>query len=485
MEETGEPQNLPSLFLMSLTILGLYLIFGASVYSRVQNVPIVDAIFVCYDMLSVSNLPSSFGLTDSPTFASILPESYKFGMYKDSKLHLRILKSDSNNTKRIQHDYFKQNKVKLGGETEWLLWQTLYLICGLNLVSICGQFAKFWFSANDDDDDDFEQVAEIFEPICNGYGSSGGNFNPGGQSGAQFATFQPSSKPDYMMQTVMQTTETQLLPTSAHTQQQQQIDLAELFVVSQQTTPVEIQYPGLQQQQQHSQLASDVSFASDRSTERGSLCQLHQASVVAASTMPSLANGASGAIYGGSKQHSSCGRGHHQMALGGRKEHLYLAGGGQFAGHVLHAEEDEEDDVQEEDDYEMDRMLKTCIGGNQRSSSSSIHLSNSNAYLASNTIDIGFNQPHSHSLQQQQHQQQQQQQLESGSSARTLSTGRQLRVVEPNGCEQDNSLNTMDTTNSNTISSVSSRTIKLPQHIHIHNGIGFVLDGTNSSNDQS
>lgn len=499
-----ETENLYSsgVFLASLIIVGIYLSAGAYVYSRNNNMALVDGLFEVYSLLSTSKIPDSFN-----------PKPWKediMSVYKTLKSNTFTTKPNS--SRKLPETFKKEKRNVDPYGTDAFVWEALYLICGLHLLSMCGHFARLWLSGTIGRElsDRQSKDLSISAANCNGHipsimGKLDGN--PGGQNsfGQIVGNIEQKASDHYLMQASLPTTQispekpqieshmlmnqpdSDISSTQKHHQQQpQEVNLAELFVVTSQTaSPADLHYT-TRQQQAASQQTSDVSFVStDRSTDRGSLCLHHQAPI------PSATHTQSGAPYYNpsstyTHQHSSMSQlsqpyigiqHHHSHNHESQKNNscLYptLLNKNSSQGTVDEGEGEDDDD-------EMDKMLKSCLNGSSKmpSSSSLLHLSCAqkadnflHQHLPSSTMSYktnGFGCNHSEQLQ---HNHQR-----FGSLNRDSNRLRFGLENGNNGCEQDSSLNT--TADANTLSSSSGRTVKIirNQEQSYPNGIKFNID---------
>lgn len=433
-----------SIFSTSLLLLVVYFLIGSYHYSKSHQSTLIDSMFDCFSMLSMSKLPESFN------FAKKLDPINRYETLKVSlnKTTLNKLKeSRIEATKSLLLDSFT--------------WDLFYLILGINLVSMVAHFARLTYSNDEEDQEDETEaptqcnghIPSIMGPFDQNAASSFMSNGQTGPTGGAIGNLKSQQEltaagfiihPGISMDQQQSSGQTDLA-SSIQAQQLQQsgqpIGLTELYVVSQQESPIDQHFGFDPQQQQQKQTlqqpqTSDISFASDRST--GSLCLHHQQQAnnrVKAELYGSSTLHRHPAHHHGHNRHKSMG---HDNRLGSTQARIYLPDNSVMLN-------DDDDDCNE-----MDRMLKTCIktpGSNQliRSNSNSNQLAQAMQVNNSNGILQG---------------------------ATLNNTGRQVALMNgsflcqnqnSNSIEQDN--NSLNTTNSNTMSSVSSRTIKLPQQI--------------------
>lgn len=281
------------LFATSLSVLAAYLALGGLYYSRARNVPLLDGLFAGYALLSTTSLPDSFDL--DPAGPGPM-EAYRW---------LAPARNASEREPGARHPWASRG-------AESLALDSLYLLLGLNLVAACLHLARLWLSG----------AAGPRAPSCNGRpagslaGSLGqqGSFGaelrrePGGQlelaDAGQLAARGLAPGPDQMDEQFLLQAASALASMSVgpaelgagfsgalaadradlvSVQPAGQIDLAELYVVSQQQhrhEPAEPAYGCAAQQAGAHQ--SDASFGSGRSSAR-SLCSHHQAQAQPAS----------------------------------------------------------------------------------------------------------------------------------------------------------------------------------------------------------
>lgn len=462
------------LLFASLIVFAIYFSLGAYFYARQQNTTLIDASYACYSMLSTSKLPESFGPADSPAELAAPAHLYE------------TLKSETIKTPKQTTN--AQQPVEPSLSTEALIWQTIYLICGLHLISMCAHFAKSWaegragrWSKSEDAEPSHRANGHISATYLSGsFGAAGtGAFlesSParrldGGELAPSNVQVQSDCAGNYIAQSNVVapnlSSDHQLVGTSLEispSQHSEQLNLAELYVLNNN---------GNQQQ------ASDMSYTSDRSTDRGSLCLHHQAAV---QSLPMNGNGVpADAVYCGPQTtiytHQQAGCSPNQHHHHPSQKRLYLpASSNRQMGLQRDFRLDELDD---DDDNEMDRMLKTCINdqsGKMRPSSSLIQLSQQGGSFEPQTCNLqmtsnGF----SGHLQ-----------ATGGQGSKTLSrvptSRRQVETIMNGVSEHDNGPNAPDTS-SNTISSLSSRTVKITlpgrQQLTPNSRIGFVLDDSN------
>lgn len=350
----------PSLFLTSLAILVVYVSAGAYYYSRAQNISLVDATFACYSMLSTSKLPESFQLTSSENLSL-------FDLY--NALTSRPAKLADLKDKRT---------------FESMLRDSIYLLIGLNLISACAQFARLWLNGEAQ-----KRLANQSGPHhqpstnCNGGGpfvqppptannSLGGSFNqqpgPGDQMGGSFGSnndqFGRLAGPQQQLQHRQTLSIDNSLQSGDRSEligsnkSPEQIDLAELFVVDEQTHEFEMQpanFGPSVHRQPPQQLVSNSggSFASDRSSDARSLCLHHQAQVQQ-QQQQQAAILTGGSLYGVTATAPATVYGTTRNVYNNGQHGSHL----QLSSRLTNGGPDDEDDDEAEDDLE--RMLKTC-----------------------------------------------------------------------------------------------------------------------------
>lgn len=521
--EEGENLYSSGVFLISLIIVGTYLSTGAYVYSRNNNLSLIDGLFEVYSLLSTSKMPDSFS-----------PKSWKqdiTSVYKSLKSNT-LTKNPSSELPKI---FMKRSADPFG--TDAFIWETLYLICGLHLLSMCGHFARLWLSGKIAQELSNCQLKDLSMSAanCNGHIPSimgalnvNSGLNSFGDDYGQIAgNIEQKPSDQHLMQASLPAA-AQVIPNNPHieshipliqqasdissTQQQQQqpqeVNLAELFVVTGQNgSPADLHYTSRQQQQQQvppqQQQTSDISFAStDRSTtDRGSLCLHHQARI------PNVTHTQSGAPYYNpsstyTHQHSSMSQ-LSQPYIGSTQHHhnhnhennqqisrLYPAILTTNSGQGIVVDEGEGDDDDDDDD-EMNRMLKSCLNGSSKlpSSSSLLHLSSTQKAADSCLHQHVHKHPHSSTMSSYKtngygcNHSEQQRYMHQRFGSLTRDTNRLRFGLDngSNGCEQDSSLNT--TADANTLSSSSGRTVKIihNQEQSYPNGVKFSIDETTSS----
>jgi len=381
----------------------------------------VEAIFACYSMLSATKLPDSFGHTRVP------PNPLE--VYD-------LLKTDPTKTLPLS-----PSQPERTDDLETLVWDSLYLFCGMNLVSMCGHFAQLWLTGEAE-----KKLSQcLISSTCNDNVQSAMGPPNDRKTSSSFHTTLETVGP----QQVAPSNATAMAGLADHyeyqvaDQSRQQLDLTELFVVDQNCPPVKMAY----NQQQAQLLASDVSFGSDGSSvARNQLCSRHRATVaLPPSVGQEIASFGEQVLYGQLDGHQQHHHHHHHQRQGQPNEHLraqkylYLPAVEQRQREQLVSQSEQEElEGAIELEMEMERMLKT-------SSNSKPALSEPENYPT-----IGFNYQ----------------------TLSRRSASAKLGSLEANGLgqqEQDSSLNTLDTTNSNTMSSsVSSRTLKPKQHGHLN-----------------
>lgn len=303
-----------SIFRISLILLIIYFLLGAYYQSKNRNITLVDSMFDCYSMLSMSKLPDSFySLTDKK--ATLEWDSFQF--------YNKLKKNPTKNAKQLVIEQLEgpistttldslsttlKQEQEVGKSTylniifDQLTWDLIYFIIGLNLVSMCAHFARICFSSNKKDqpiDSDFKRDGNEFDnnknvPKCNGHVATVmGSFDNGKlfrdlqQQPLQSGNNNPPTN-QYVDGANQQ--QQYIYPSTAandiisNQQDQAAINMTELYIVNQdqQTTssPIEAAYSSSSfttnnnNNNNHAQIASDVSFASDRSTN--SLCLHHQ-----------------------------------------------------------------------------------------------------------------------------------------------------------------------------------------------------------------
>lgn len=482
----------PGLTFTTLTSLCVYLSVGAYAYSRAgSDLSLVDALFDCFALLTTSKLPDLFTLDLDKR------KTDPIGFYQTLKANPSKNFVDALDPSKLPMDSW-----------EMIAIQALYLLCGLNLISMCSSFAWRWFAGSEDNIESlstYEQPTSLQENNCNGQIPNPDVSNNYQHSNNGFQQVDGlEAKTLLNEQYVVQTGMTQIEPTNDiltnQQQQQQQINLAELYVIGQSKSPADLSHQHDQQQQQyqhrhhlHNQQTSDVSFASDRSS---SLCahHAHQAQSPNVVQTPNSVCGipVSSSLYGFNHGFDSHHTAQNKLFLPapGQQNSLLLGQAG-----VSNDGDDDDDDggADEDDARDMQRMLNACLQDNNaklQSSSSSIHLShqsvaNNHQHQVSHALppttanNGGFHDHHRHHHQ-----------LGRDSSTR-LRQRPQVEAPNNNGSSsnggyatQDSSINTIDTTtNSNTMSSSSSRTVKLPPNsehklrCHLPNGsVGFILE---------
>lgn len=498
--QTGSDQddNLYScgVFLTSLIILTVYLSAGAYFHSRNNSLTFVDGLFEVYALLSTSKMPDSLGgpKSSKPDLMSLY-ESLKSSSLTKAPSSNKASKTSS------------KHKIDPLG-TEAFVLETLYLICGLHLLSMCGHFARLCMSGKLNQckqltlaDCDYKKEPETSFKACNGHVPSvmGTLEGPANNSFGEFGQVVGNPSDHYLMQaslpsvhhisssavgehqTNLQQRPGQGSDMSSSVQQQtpHQVNLSELFVVTSETaSPADIHYTtgsGLDQTVFQQQQTSDVSFASDRSTDRASLCLHHQAQQMSSSAtvQPSQATlcetNPVGSIYTHHQPYLSLERQNqhkHQYHHHNQPSSILLSGGKHRLGARNMLNDEGEGDEDDDEEEEMDQMLKNCLNGSNSkltSSSSLLKLSQS-ARLS----DTSSDNPHIHHYHRHNN---------NTFALNQHLAGARLRFGldnNNNGCEQDSSLNT--TADTNTISSSSSRTVKIiNDHQQAHGSIGTKL----------
>lgn len=382
-EENSENLYTFSLLLTSLLVLAVYVLIGAYFYSKRLNIPLVDAVFICYQLLSGTKLPDS-----------IAPRKEQLsGVYK------LISAEPESKLKELIGKTVEQN-VSL----ESFIWQSIYLLCGLNLISMCANYFTLWCQNTQLDPNPAESQESIDEmsatKLCNGHLPT-----LMGSLESQHPQLDSLHRP---------------LVKGEQFQMNQLVEpaqLADLFVLNQQ----------VQQAQTDNFVPARIAVGQNQT-----LCLHHQAQM-------SDSNSNSNSHYSPAIYHEQHPKMHQQHHLS--HQQLYLNQQQLSEGAQLELELDEDDD------QEMDQMLKSCLDqGKLRSSSSSNHLSQSSQQK--NGAFLHFHKP--------------------------IESLQRLQQLDANGYEHDSSLNT----NSNTISSASSRTVRVGQQQQICNPtqIGFVID---------
>lgn len=404
-----------------MILLSVYFFLGAYYYSRSHSLSLVDSMFDCYSMLSMSKLPESFNL-HGKRFDPL-------GAYELMKIGLNKTAENPQNGLAPPNDNF--------------VWDLIYLLIGLNLISIVAHFAKLSLAPDDDElmDDASALDASKAYPTsqCNGHAPSiMAKFDDSSHefNGAQPTSYLIQQAGQQLMATPQDISAQSLAPVQGH---QHPMSLAELFVVGQQESPIETSFTNYNQQaqhqhqpvqHQHQQQTSDVSFASDRST--GSLCLRHQQMSNNQQQAADLYR-PTGTLHRHQNNRANYDLSSQLANHSSSQTHLYLPTNNllPMQTQTLMNNVNMDDEAESKN---VERMLESCM---KQSHQPTGKLIKSNSGILNNKFD-----------------------------------GRQQVKLANNVAQHEQDSNSLNT-NSNTISSISSRTIK-PQGNNYGHTIGFV-----------
>lgn len=360
-QEVDEFHYTQGVFLTSLTVLSVYLLLGAYFHSTYTNSSLIDALFVCYSMLSTSKFPSAV-------------QDQQQTYWDPLTLYERLNSTATRNDNAIA----ERGRQKFDWiESETISW--IYLLIGLNIISACGHFAQLWISgrlklgarraSSPNSRDEHEKSAPT---ICNGDARlmlAANSLQSRPEIGANLQASQLAPNINQLMGSPAAAAADSYCSASGeyhhqkqHTVYQQsagqpQVDLNGLFLIPSQdetgghsAAPHELQFvAGSHIQSQ--QIASDASLTSvDRST---SLCHHHQQQ----HQQHGLCQ-ASGEQPNGLYVHSIYNDANNQHRIHqrvGSQSHLYLPA---MSARVLDSNDDAEAD-------EMSLMLKSCLMANE------------------------------------------------------------------------------------------------------------------------